>query len=91
MANAGPDVIVNLPKNFTVLNGSASTDDTGIVKYLWEKISPAGLSVDMKGSNTSVVVLENLWEGTYVFKLTVTDMFGQQSSDSATVRVESGK
>jgi len=35
VANAGPNVVLTLPTNFTQLNGTASTDDVGIVTYFW--------------------------------------------------------
>ena len=39
VAEAGPDIAVNLPTRLVVLNGSASTDDRGIVSYQWEHVS----------------------------------------------------
>ena len=42
-AHAGPDITLELPNNFVELDGSESTDDKGIVGYLWTRTadSPA--------------------------------------------------
>ena len=34
-ADAGPDVLVKLPTREAALDGSRSSDDYGIVKYIW--------------------------------------------------------
>lgn len=43
VANAGGDRVVYLPAPLIVINGSGSSDDKGIVSYLWarDKNSPA--------------------------------------------------
>ena len=43
VAHAGPDITLMLPNNFVELDGSQSTDDKGIVAYLWSRTpeSPA--------------------------------------------------
>lgn len=43
VAKAGGDRVVTLPSTLVIINGSASSDDKGIVSYLWtrDKSSPA--------------------------------------------------
>ena len=48
MANAGSNVILNLPKNSVTLNGNASTDDHGITAYEWSKTSEDTPTPDMQ-------------------------------------------
>lgn len=45
-ADAGSDVVINLPQNSVVLCGNASTDDKGIAAYEWFK-STDSLTGDM--------------------------------------------
>ncbi|XP_030830499.1 dyslexia-associated protein KIAA0319-like protein isoform X3 [Strongylocentrotus purpuratus] len=85
-AQAGPDEEIKLPVDFTTLNGSKSSDDHGITSYEWTKMTDR--VADMTGSSTKILHLTGLEEGTYVFKLTVTDVKGQKDSDSATVIVK---
>jgi hypothetical protein len=87
VANAGTDILINLPNNATVLNGLLSSDTDGsISSYAWTKISgPANYSITSPtSSNTPVTGLVN---GTYVFRLTVTDNLGATSTDDVTIVV----
>lgn len=71
-ADAGPDLVVILPANSVVIDGSASHDDGVIMTATWQQVSgpsTAGLS----GENTLVLTASNLVQGTYKFRLTVTD------------------
>uniref|UniRef100_A0A1A9WUW9 PKD/Chitinase domain-containing protein n=1 Tax=Glossina brevipalpis TaxID=37001 RepID=A0A1A9WUW9_9MUSC len=61
-AIAGTNVTINLPINWVVLNGSASSDDIGLKSYEWKEI---------QGPNVAVVL--NLTLGFYEFELTVAD------------------
>ena len=47
MANAGSNIILNLPHNSITLNGNASTDDHGVELYEWIKQSDDRLTADM--------------------------------------------
>ena len=86
VSNAGPNVILTLPTNFTQLNGTASTDDIGIVTYLWTKESgPATFSLN--APNNAICNAESLQQGVYVFRLTVTDGSGLTDFDDVTVTV----
>ena len=86
VANAGPNVVLTLPTNFTQLNGTGSTDDVGIVTYLWTKESgPATFSLN--APNNAICNAESLQVGVYVFRLTVTDGSGLTDFDDVTVTV----
>lgn len=89
VAHAGGSTVVVLPNNSVVLNGSKSTDDQGIVSYLWirDGQSPAAGDVLYGSDHEAVLQLINLVEGTYIFQLRVTDAKGDSSTDTATVEV----
>jgi hypothetical protein len=75
ISDPGEDKIVALPNTSSYLNGANSSDDDGIKTYQWTQIS---------GPNTATIVrstfpytdVTGLIIGTYVFKLTVTDIRG---------------
>lgn len=49
VASAGPDVVVHLPNRAAELDGSKSSDDHGIVDYIWyrdPKSPAAGVRID---------------------------------------------
>ena len=87
IADAGVDQTVN-EGDLVSLNGSASSDDKGIVSYDW--LQTSGTSVTLSSSNvvnpgfTSPDVLN---DEILVFQLTVTDTIGQTSTDEVQVNV----
>ncbi|XP_024607743.1 dyslexia-associated protein KIAA0319 homolog isoform X4 [Neophocaena asiaeorientalis asiaeorientalis] len=88
-AQAGGRHVLVLPNNSITLDGSRSTDDQGIVSYLWirDGQSPAAGDV-MDGSDHSTALqLTNLVEGVYTFHLRVSDSQGASDMDTATVEV----
>ena len=88
IANAGPDQIITLPKNNTLLDGSASIDHDGyIVSYRWTKISgPVSFSIDKIDSSKTIVNV--LQVGVYNFELKVTDNDGLSAKDTVQVIVD---
>ena len=85
-ANAGADQTITLPTSSVQLNGIASDPDGSIASYNWTKISgPSQFTF----SSTSVAnpSVSNLAQGTYTFRLTVTDNQGATAYDDVNVVV----
>jgi hypothetical protein len=87
VANAGPDQTITLPTNSVTLNGSSSFDPDGtVVKFLWSKVSgPSGSLITSPAQ--AVTSVKNLVEGTYQFRLIVTDNLGGSASDVVQIAV----
>ncbi|XP_016287233.1 dyslexia-associated protein KIAA0319 homolog isoform X1 [Monodelphis domestica] len=88
-ANAGPNQVITLPKNFITLNGNQSSDDHQIISYEWS-LSQRSKSkeVVMQGEKTPYLQLSGMKEGDYIFQLTITDSLRQQSTTEVNVRVQ---
>nr|XP_048284074.1 dyslexia-associated protein KIAA0319 homolog [Myodes glareolus] len=88
-AQAGGRHVLTLPNNSITLDGSRSTDDRGIVSYLWIRDGQSPAAGDVIGGSDNGVALQltNLVEGVYTFHLLVTDSQGASDSDTATVEV----
>lgn len=90
-ANAGGDKTVQLPCDVVLMNGSSSSDDIGIVKYQWAR-DPASLAAGDILENSDkgpILKLSGLIAGRYLFRLTVYDIQGAFSSDTASLIVKS--
>ncbi|MEQ9210265.1 MAG: tandem-95 repeat protein, partial [Pseudomonadales bacterium] len=85
VANSGGNKTLTLPTNTTVLSGSASDTDGTISTYAWIKVS--GPSATLTNAGTATLTVSNLVQGTYVFRLTVTDDDGATGSNDATITV----
>lgn len=86
VASAGADVTVTLPTNSAALNGSGTDSDGSVSSYKWSYISgPAGSNI--ASSNTAITMVTGLTQGSYVFRLTVTDNSGAIASDDVAVTV----
>jgi hypothetical protein len=86
VVNAGPDQTITLPTSSITLYGSATDADGTIVKYQWSKYSGPNFT---GGTSTSATyAISKLYEGVYVFKLSVTDNLGAQGMDYVTVTVK---
>jgi ribosomal protein L14 len=87
IANAGSNIVINLPVNSTSLNGSNSLDlDGTITGYAWSRVSgPATFTFG--NANAATTTLSSLVQGTYVFRLTVTDNSGATDIDNIVVTV----
>uniref|UniRef100_A0A670ITE4 PKD domain-containing protein n=1 Tax=Podarcis muralis TaxID=64176 RepID=A0A670ITE4_PODMU len=92
-AKIAGNVVITLPTNTAELDGSRSTDDKGIVAFLWTRddVSPAAGEVLNNSDHHAVLFLSNLVEGTYSFHLKVTDAKGESDMDRATVEVKPGE
>ncbi|XP_008051516.1 dyslexia-associated protein KIAA0319 homolog, partial [Carlito syrichta] len=89
-AQAGGRHVLVLPNNSITLDGSRSTDDQGIVSYLWirDGQSPAAGDVIDDSDHGVALQLTNLVEGVYTFHLQVTDSQGTSDTDTAIVEVQ---
>ena len=80
IVNAGATQIVTLPVNSTRLSASGTFDPDGsIVKYAWSQESGPFTAL-ITGANTASPTVSALQNGSYYFKLTVTDNRGAFSS-----------
>ncbi len=87
IANAGADKTITLPTNLVTLSGVNSKDNDGdIVKYVWSKVS--GPAATIKSSTSKITDVANLVEGTYVFRLKVTDNKGAVGTDDIKIIVQ---
>ena len=84
VAAAGADAVV-LPGAPVTLDGSASTDDAGVVAYAWTQTG--GPAVTLAGADTAVATFTSPTSGVYTFSLTVTDERDATSTDAVTVTV----
>ncbi|XP_018599190.2 low-density lipoprotein receptor-related protein 11 isoform X2 [Scleropages formosus] len=84
--DAGPDVVIQLPTDWAVLDGRDSMDDHGIVRYEWTLVQ-GDPSVNTKVTQPGILKITGLQEGTYHFRMIVTDTAGQRSSDNVTITV----
>lgn len=91
-AIAGTDYSITLPRSMVIINGSKSTDDVKVEKWLWERDSSSlAAGKILNGSNNSpVLLLTDLVAGNYVWKLTVWDAQGASDSDSVSIIVKEG-
>jgi len=82
-ANAGPDQTIVLPSAVTLVGSGTDTDGT-ITTFAWTKVSgPAAGTITTPGAATTTVT--GLSQGTYVFRLTVTDNNGSTGTDTIQV------
>jgi hypothetical protein len=88
VADAGTDQTIQLPVSQVTVNGSGSTDADGtITTYAWTKISgPSTFTITSPSSVSTTIT--GLVEGTYVFRLTVTDNDGGTDTDDITIVVQ---
>jgi hypothetical protein len=87
VASAGMDKDIVLPMSTVNVNGTLSADQDGSpVKYEWAQISgPAGATI--ASATTAATSITGLSAGTYIFRLTVTDIQGAVAMDDVTIVV----
>ena len=82
VANAGADTSTVLPKDSLLLNGAGSYNPTGgLLKYKWLQLSGPSTALFVNDSLSNPLV-KNLLQGTYQFKLRVTNAQGQSNEDA---------
>jgi ribosomal protein L14 len=90
ISNAGADQTITLPVNSVSVDGSASKDqDNGglISSYAWSQASgPSSATIGTATKATTTI--SGLVQGTYIFKLKVTDASGATDTDSLTITVK---
>ena len=88
--SAGANQTITLPTNSVTLTATASETNGTITSYTWVQISGPGNSSIMSKTTASTVV-ENLVQGTYTFRITVTGNTGLTAwvYDSVTVKATS--
>lgn len=84
-ANAGNDQAITLPSNSVNLVGTGTDPDGSIVGYSWTKLN--GPAANLTNTNTPILVVTNMVQGTYTFNLTVTDNEGSTGSDQVIVTI----
>ena len=89
VADAGPDQNVTLPTNSVTINGSGSDPDGGSVTFQWSQVNGPNTAT-LSGDDTADLTAGNLVEGTYIFRLLVTDDETQTASDDVNVFVSDG-
>ena len=85
VANAGKDVTLPLGQAH-VLSGSASTATAGVKSYAWTKLSGPS-QYEMLSPGSMDTWIRNMVNGTYLYRLTVTDNNGAISTDDVVVTV----
>ncbi|HEU4472161.1 MAG TPA: T9SS type A sorting domain-containing protein [Flavisolibacter sp.] len=86
VVNAGTDKTITLPVSSIAMTASASDADGSIASYAWTKLSgPTSFAF----SSASVLnpTISTLVQGSYVFRLTVTDNAGATRSDDVAIVV----
>ena len=81
----GEDRILILPENTVTLTAIANDVDGTIASYLWEQVS--GPEIQLSAASQSLY-LNELQEGIYVLKVTVTDNDGGIASDEMRLTVQ---
>jgi hypothetical protein len=85
-ANAGDDKSVTLPTSSVTLAGSGTDPDGTITAYSWTKIA-GPVTFNINTPNAATTIVSNLVDGTYTFRLTVTDNDGAKAWDDVQVVV----
>lgn len=87
VANAGNAQTITLPTNSVNLSGSGSYDGDGtITAYSWSQASGPN-TANITSRNTANTGVSGLVQGTYTFRLTVTDNAGATNAANVTVTV----
>nr|HPM32792.1 PKD domain-containing protein [Chryseolinea sp.] len=88
-AEAGNDKIITLPTNTVVLTGSGSDSDGTITSYSWKQ-SSGPTAATTSPLDQPALTVSNCAQGSYTFKLTVTDNDNAVATDSVSINIASG-
>jgi hypothetical protein len=87
VAVTGGDVIIRLPVNFVVADGSASYDPDGAIAwYSWKQLSGPS-DAEIVAPTAATTPIKSLIEGKYTFRLSVTDNKGAIGTTTFSVTV----
>ena len=86
VVEAGDDQIIKLPKSSVILSGEASDPDGDSLMFWWKQETGPSQAL-IKSSKQKQTAVENLQEGTYVFRFTVKDQMNTKSSDTVKITV----
>jgi hypothetical protein len=84
VAHAGQDQVLTTPANKITLSGNAKDPDGTIASWQWTKISGPP-QYNIITPNQSKTTITQLGQGTYTFRLTVTDNGGAKGIDDVTI------
>jgi hypothetical protein len=86
-ADAGVDMTITLPTSKVRLSGRGNTPaGTTITSYAWTKISGSSGNV-IRTPSSDTTTVDGLVQGSYVFRLTVTNSAGSTASDDVVITV----
>jgi len=71
-ANAGADLVINMPMNSVTITGWGTDSDGTVTQYFWSQISGPNTAV-LSGASSNILTASSLIQGTYIFRLTVRD------------------
>ena len=77
---------INLPKNWVILDGSASKDDVNITSWSWSQLQGPN-QADILRFNMSRANATKLTKGSYLFKLDIKDHEGNEATSIVGVTV----
>ena len=86
IADAGQDLQLALPQNSMTLTSASTAVNAEIVDHNWSQVSGPSPAI-MAGNNAREMTINDLQEGIYIFRLTVTDNLGNTASDEIRLEV----
>ncbi|MEM7549596.1 MAG: hypothetical protein AAF363_07975 [Bacteroidota bacterium] len=85
VASAGTDLVITLPQDSVLIDGTGSDADSDSLFFSWSQTS--GASAVLSGVNEEDLFVSSLSEGTFTFELVVTDSDGLSDADQVQITV----